>query len=46
MGKIKEAMLQWMEDENLTPEDLDNMDDINEKFEEWIGKHLTPEQDE
>ena len=46
MGKIKTALLQWMEEENLTPEDLENMDDVNERFREWIEKHLTPEQDE
>ena len=46
MGAIKNAMLKWMEDENLTPKDLDNMDDINERFREWVEKYLTPEQNE
>lgn len=38
MGAIKEAMIQWMAEENLTEEDLDEMNDVNKAFFKWLKK--------
>lgn len=44
MGALKQRMIEWMEDQNLSQEDLDDMEDISKLFIEWIERHLTPEQ--
>lgn len=38
MGKIKEAMLQWMTEEWVSPVDLTMHNNANEQFFRWLRK--------
>jgi hypothetical protein len=40
MGQLKEKMTEWMEDQHLSQEDLDNMDNVDEQFTEWFNNSM------
>jgi len=40
MGALKEKMIEWMENQNLSQSDVDNMDDADERFIEWFNNSM------
>ena len=40
MGALKEKMIEWMEDQHLSQDDLDNMNDVDEQFTEWFNNSM------
>jgi len=40
MGAIKNAMLAWMEEKNISPEQLKGMNNVNEQFSQWLSEKM------